>query len=308
MLNALTIGVPSFNRPNECLNLVRQIIEEFAGRVRLVVIDDSNDGAVASCLRLHYEESDYFRIIVNGTNQGYSKSLIRLIEECKTPYLMMMADDDLVHPEGIRAALELLGIHHPDFVAPQFLANGAIYRGMDELREISPKEYMSSSRHAPGLIYRVPSVKGVLSILCDRVLKGTAEALVYPQVLIVAALLGLNKRCFWMSVPTAVQGAALGSNIVDDKGSVYWSFDSRWRQLKGFEEFFNQLDSELFDQDRVREMRRMNASQAFAMLIESMRAESPGLSSAFDAQARKSYFKQTVFMILQYFKLGKAKP
>ncbi len=308
MLNALTIGVPSFNRPNECLNLVRQVIEEFTGSVRLVVIDDSNDGAIAACLRLHYEESDYFRIIVNGTNQGYSKSLIRLIEECKTPYLMMMADDDLVHPEGVRASVELLEMHQPDFVSPQFLANGAIYRGMDELREISPKEYLSSSRHAPGLIYRVPSAKGVLSILCDRVLKGTAEALVYPQVLIVAALLGLNKRCIWMSVPTAVQGAALGSNIVDDKGSAYWSFDSRWRQLKGFEEFFNLLDSDSFDQDRVCEMRRMNASQTFPMLIESMRAESPGLSRAFDAQARKSYFKQAVLILLKYFKLGKAKP
>lgn len=297
----LTIGVPSYSRATECARLVNQILSEFARQVRVIVIDDSESGFIYDALMGSLKDRTAVTLLNNGKNCGYAGTLVRMFEVCDTPYLMMMADDDLVHPAGLSETLKFLADELPDFVAPQFLADNNIYRGKEHTCPVKPKEFLACSRHAPGLIYAVQSMGNALDRFKQRMSNSSTVAHVYPQVLLVASLIAEGRACYWLNVPTAVQGAALSSDLVDTNGSRYWSFESRWRQLTGFDDYLNSLLPTSTRRDAVVEMISANASQAFPMLIESMRSESPALSAAFDRQARKSYLKQWVKLILRPF-------
>jgi glycosyltransferase involved in cell wall biosynthesis len=299
----LTIGIPTYDRLEELSRLISQIFEsDLFEYIDLLVIDDGKKKLVNNYLRSHHATiSQNIRVIENNGNLGYSSSFVRIFEECKTPFVLIMADDDLVVPENFQPLIKYIIENDPDFISPQFFKMGLLERGVRENRAIKVKEFRACCNHAPGLVYKISSCRPFLHDLKSRLIEGKTDVLIYPQVILIIHLLNAHKRCIWLDFPTANEGANLPSSIRDSDGSSYWEFLSRCRQLIDFEEFLLRLKP-----NEVRtEMLEMHRRTAYTEIIGSLTIISPGLAAAFhrslNRQAIKAIVLRNKYFTFLYF-------
>ena len=103
---AVTVGIPTFNRAD----LLRETIESVLGQTyrnfRVIVSDnastDETQEVVASVsdARLEYVRAD--------KNIGMIGNFNRLIKLTDTEFLMLLPDDDCLHPDYLRSVVEVL--------------------------------------------------------------------------------------------------------------------------------------------------------------------------------------------------------
>lgn len=232
---SLTIGVPTFNRRRAVTELIRSV----RGVVPVLVVDDgSTDGTGEGLLEMFGVE-----VVGHPTNQGYAWAFVKLLESCRTDYLLVAADDDLVRPAEIVRLEGWLAENRPDFVSTAWLTrDGHDYRGAPGIRAIQPKEVRRASGHAPGIVYRLGAVRPVLGLLKERMEAGDEAALVYPQVLIAFSLSAAGGGCWWWTGSPVVEGRALPSGIRSTARTSYTSPQARYLQLRSYLEFLERLD------------------------------------------------------------------
>ncbi|MGX1701280.1 glycosyltransferase family 2 protein [Microbacterium sp. NPDC055357] len=290
----LTIAVPTYNRAQNVARLLHQFLAAPASElVEILVIDDGGTDGTYAALSKDPTIAERVRVLKNDVNLGYPRTFARIFAECTTEYVMVIADDDEVVVESVGPLLEYLGRERPAFVSSQFLKGSTVYRGRDVTGPISPKEFLRSSAHAPGLIYRVEDCHAALAELAERTESKQPDALLYPQVILVMRLLVAAAKCEWLALPTVREGSAEPSGIVDAGGRSYWSVESRWQQLKSFDELLTQY----VEQDTTgvaQEMRDTQRARVFRTMERAIREESPALGAAFDSEARRSYSTPTI--------------
>ncbi len=105
----LTIAIPTYNR-NEILKanlrpLLEQLAREpFASKCRLVIYDNASPVPVEETLAELREEfaSVVFEVRRNRVNIGANANILRCFEECETPYLWPLGDDDTPLPGALQ--------------------------------------------------------------------------------------------------------------------------------------------------------------------------------------------------------------
>lgn len=289
----LTIGIPTYNRSATVVSLLHQLLAEpGAELVDILVIDDGSSDGTFARLRDDPTIAARVRVLNNDVNLGYPRTYARAFAECRTEYLMLMADDDLVIAENLAALLDYLERERPAFVSPQFLKGATVYRGRSTTGPIAPGEFLACSAHAPGLVYRVEDCRDALAELASRVESEAADALVYPQVVVLVNLLIAARKCEWLALPTAREEAPLPSGLRDAGGHAYLSVESRWRQLKSFDAL---LEGRA-EQDATgvaRQLLDAHRARVFVSLARAVRMENPALGAAFDAGGQKYYRKRS---------------
>ncbi len=288
---ALTIAIPTFNRKSHVEKLIHQINANKVNEIAevLVIDDGSNDQTFETLIK--YADKKAIRIMRNESNLGYPHTFVRLFKECRTEYILVMADDDFLVIESLKPLIEFITSENPPFVSPQFLHKGLIYRGQTEKRYINPKEFWKCSSHAPGLVYNVTISRDYLDMLTNRITEQKEDALVYPQIVLVISLLSVKAKSYWFPLPVAATGAEESSGIRGSDGSAYWSFESRWRQLKAFEEL---LVHSADGGRAVKEILDTLRGMTFDRIVGTMESESPELRKSFDSEAKKYYLKQFI--------------
>lgn len=106
----LSICIPSYNRPNELLNLLRSIDCEPA-TVEIVICEDSaplRDEVRVVSENFSKFSSYYVNYHENKTNLGFDGNLRRLVECAVGEYIMFMGDDDLFIPGALNQFIEYL--------------------------------------------------------------------------------------------------------------------------------------------------------------------------------------------------------
>ncbi|MDU9048395.1 MAG: glycosyltransferase family 2 protein [Candidatus Electrothrix sp. Rat3] len=301
MPSLLTIGIPTFNRSRCIVNLIDNLLlNDIKDLVDIVIIDDGSSDDTYSLLLNHSAFLlENFSLVSNGTNKGYANVFIRMFVECRTEYLMMMADDDCVLFENIQTLISYLQKNKPDFLSTQFISNGKVYRGKNKNSRINPKEFFMASAHAPGLVYRVKACSNCLGIMRKRADANRSDTIIYPQVVMLIILLSERLKCWWLALPIASQGEAAPSGIRDKKsGEAYWSLCSRWHQLVDFDELLSGLFPERYEV--VLSMVQANRERVFGHLLTALEEEQPELRIAFDRTARRYYFNKIVKKIICY--------
>lgn len=305
MHSLLTLGIPTFNRAACVTRLMSELIAKDAHNlVDILVIDDgSSDGTVEALSVVVSNAAPDVRILSNEANRGYAHTFNRIFQECKTDYLMMMADDDSVILDNLPALIEYLQSTRPDFVSPQFLIGDSVCRGRTTNASIKPEEFFPSAAHAPGLVYFVDACRDSVRLVKERADKKRTDALVYPQLVVLINLLRSSANCRWLALPTVAEGEAQPSGIRDATGGSYWSVESRWRQLRDFDELFTFLDVNAEEQV-TNTMRNTNKNRLFGHLVTAMQDENPQLRAAFDKSARRFYSKQILKNLFTFSKLS----
>ena len=285
----LTIGVPTYNRAESVSHLLHELAAlPQTDSVEILVIDDGGSDGTFAMLSADPVIAARARVLRNDRNLGYPRTFARLFAECTTEYLMVIADDDEIVAENLPVLLENLEQHHPSFVSPQYLLGSTVQRGRTAPGPIAPRDFLPASVHAPGLVYRVEDCGGGLEELVERVEAEWADALIYPQVIIVMHLLLARGNCSWLAVPTVRAGANEPSGIRDANGRTYWSVDSRWQQLKAFDVLLarhvasdtTDVAQQMFDAHRQR---------VFRLMTNAFQLDDPALAAAFDSGAQKAY-------------------
>jgi len=234
MTPLLTIGIPTYGRPRE-LGRLLECIEGFGlrGRVEVLVVDDHPDQAGADIAEHSPLEVTY---LANGQNLGYPRSLIRLFEACRTPYIMLMADDELLLRSGVIHLLRFLESESPDFVSPRWRRTSSLLpryaRKVRRTGPLNPREVLRAAGHAPGLVFAANEIRHHLTLLTERLKQGCAIASTYPQVLLLCELLLAGGRALQLAKSVGLVGQARPSRLVDAAGEPYWSEASRRSQFK----------------------------------------------------------------------------
>lgn len=114
----LTIGIPTFNRRAQLVRLLdsllplRDAIE--GGTVRLYVSDNASSDDTPDAVRGHPlgPTLTYWR---QPANLGVHGNVLHLMRSFESEYLLLVGDDDVVVPDGLRATLALLADRRPSW-------------------------------------------------------------------------------------------------------------------------------------------------------------------------------------------------
>ena len=287
----LTVGIPTFERREIVRRRVGDLIA--AGvpeRAEVLVIDDaSRDGTHAELKRLCADTP--VRLLRNGSNLGYAGNVLRLFEECRTPYLLVASDDDAVAADSLAPLKRLLAERAPAFVSTEFRLGDHLYRGGRGNRPIEPAELLAASSHAPGLVYRVEDCREALAEVGARLAGGGAAARVYPQAMVLACLLLAGKECLWWDrcAVEGEQGRGAPTGIRDGAGSPYYHLAPRWEQVKDLLDFLAEGRPSAADPAAARAMTARVEEGLFWRLRAGIEHERPELLAAFDRSAARFY-------------------
>jgi glycosyltransferase involved in cell wall biosynthesis len=289
----LTIGIPTYNRASTVSRVLHDLLAEPASElVEVLVIDDGGADDTFAKLSEDPTIASRVRVLRNDVNVGYPRTFARVFAECRTEYVMLMADDDLVVAENLAPLLDYLERERPAFVSPQFLKGSTVYRGRATTGPITPRQFLSCSAHAPGLVYRVEDCRDALDELASRIESEQADALVYPQVVVFMNLMIAARKCEWFALPTAREVNPHPSGILDADGRAYWSVESRWQQLKSFDSMLEQ-HAEQDTTGVARQLLDAHRALVFQRMARAIRLGNPALGAAFDAGGEKYYLKRS---------------
>lgn len=287
----LTVGIPTYERREI---VTRRLGEAIAAGVpeqaELLAIDDaSRDGTSEALAELC--AGGGARLLRNESNRGYAGNLLRLFEECRTPYLMVVADDDIVVAEALPPLRRLLERRAPAFVSTEFRLGGELYRGGRGGCPIEPGELLAAASHAPGLVYRVEDCREAVATLGERLGAGGAAAAVYPQALILARLLLAGRSClWWKGCPVRGEaGPGAPTGIRDAAGSPYYHLTPRWEQVKDLLDFLAEQGELAGAPDVAAAMAAEVKRSLFWRLRSGLEYERPELLAAFDRSAARFY-------------------
>lgn len=103
MLPKLSIGIPSYNRPDELLSIATSVIGQIQNlditdEVEVIICDNS-DSVNPSLSSLN--TIPYFRYIHNGFNIGQAKNVNKLFHEASGEFVWILADDDSIADSAI---------------------------------------------------------------------------------------------------------------------------------------------------------------------------------------------------------------
>jgi glycosyltransferase involved in cell wall biosynthesis len=287
----LTIGIPTFERREIVCRRVAGLIATGAPeRIEVLVVDDaSGDGTHTALADLC--TGTPIRLLRNQSNLGYAGNVLRLFEECRTPYLLVASDDDAVRGESLAPLERLLEERAPAFVSTEFRYGARLYRGGRGTRPIAPDELLAASSHAPGLVYRVEDCREALAAVNARLESGSAAARVYPQAMVLASLLLAGRSCLWWE-GCAVEGEAGGgepTGLKDATGSPYYALAPRWEQVKDLLEFLAEEGAAADNPAAADAMAVKVEEGLFWRLRAGIESERPELLAAFDRSAARFY-------------------
>ena len=216
----------------------------------MIVLDDGPSDALQELVPKKFP-SVVFK--AHHENMGFGFALLSLIKSCTTDYLMLTSDDDLLSLGGLQEAERYLSRFPCDLLSTQWLRNGQIHRGREEIRAVQYWEMGAATRHAPGLIFRVDTAKKYLDIMEELFRLDNFAAKMYPQVMIAYLALLEGGELRWHTASPVSEGFAAASQLGDSDGNSYWSLLGRMKEFQGFLDFFEWCTSSL-DSVRSRDL------------------------------------------------------
>lgn len=109
-MNSLTIGIVSYNRPQQLARCLNSLLPLPAG-VEVLIRDDCSPKIQEIILSIQniLHENKNIALHVNDFNVGYDENLFQVIACAKSTHILLLGDDDLLEPGAIPNILSFLG-------------------------------------------------------------------------------------------------------------------------------------------------------------------------------------------------------
>jgi len=121
---AISIVVPTWNRPNSLRRLVELISREnVTGDIEVVIVDDCSEEENWKLLEDIRDSNKNVRLYRNSENIGMTRNWNKAVEYAKGQWIGFMCDDDMYKPDSIRRIREYISsVSKPSLI----LQNGSI--------------------------------------------------------------------------------------------------------------------------------------------------------------------------------------
>jgi len=254
----ITICVPTYYRAKNVVGLVQELLDfELNDQIEILVIDnDSPDNTFEELSKFsHHNNVSIFK---NEKNIGFTRSLLRCFNLCKTEYLIYLPDDDILYKDGISELLSFLPTLDLDFLAPRWKKTDGLHmRGSDEVREISLTNIRGQSNHLPGCVFRASILRFSEKYILERLDKDCAFAFFYPQTILLYMAKLNNLKLY--SSPILLGGyrpeGALPTRALDAAGNNYTSLSTRFNIYLGMQHFYEDMLTKFYDSPLVDELK-----------------------------------------------------
>jgi hypothetical protein len=282
-MKILTIGIPSFNRPEAAVDSLTNLLQlEVLNRSSILLVNNgSTKEYKITELKKIYQEK--FRYMEFDSNLGFGLNLIRLIEQCETKYLLFLSDEDNLIPLGFEKLLDFLNNKNPSLVIlrEENRLFGKIYK-------LKQRNVKGASSYISGIIVNTETLKKHMDLL--KLLVETEEfASLYPQV-VISALLNSIRPGYIASKPITVKRVELPPAATSKNRNPYWYPTERVQQHLSFQrcilELSNHVNSEV-----VKELLKLSKtlnSNFFGLIYDSIRSMSPDLQPIFVRSSLKT--------------------
>jgi glycosyltransferase involved in cell wall biosynthesis len=157
----LTIGIPTYNRPEEIKKQVRLLLPQLDKRVHLIIYDNCSDIPTESYFT--NDELSKFTLVRNKVNVGADANIARCFENCNTKWLWTLSDDDYVKKNSVNFVLEIIN-KKVDTVFLNFCKGVSFEtKGFDELiQEFKSSIVFSSSFTMSSCLYNINKLQSSL--------------------------------------------------------------------------------------------------------------------------------------------------
>ncbi len=265
-MKALTLGIVSGNR-NKCLHdLLVSIPASLLDLCEIIVVEDSGTPLTDGLADI----INNFRCEVHENKQSFAESFCQLFELCKTKYLMICYDDDLLIIDGIKTISEYLVTCNHSLICPQFIdQDGSTFRGQDKIKPIPVDDIENATSHLPGIVFNVKDCLPHIQVIRDRLKRNCGLSFYYPQHILFYLLHFRGKSMTYHPAKVCQRGADLPSTILSSTGKGYNSVEGRWQIYLGYLEFFDDIPSwEVPDLKRIIRKRMRTAYGRLSVAIK----------------------------------------
>lgn len=138
----LTIGIPTYNRNVELINLIKSLQPQLNDNIKVIIIDNCSTIPIKQSI----EEAGViltsnFSILENHVNIGGNANILRCFEYCETEWLWVIGDDDIPSPVAIKIILEKIeGLNNVAFLN----FSDSLHIHKDELISNNIEEFVSN--------------------------------------------------------------------------------------------------------------------------------------------------------------------
>jgi glycosyltransferase involved in cell wall biosynthesis len=279
----LTIVIPTFDRPDEIVSRVRELLPQLTAECQLIILDNQSplpvDAAVEEVLRDH--PGAPCTIIRNRANVGGNANILRAFEICETRWLWILGDDDQVLPGGIATIFETIA-SSPEAVFFNFRSE--IYPEQRSVRTTGREAFAANIRSFINTIFISTCIYD-----CAKVRPHLRTAYHYSycnagQLLIVLLSLDASSVC-----------------IFSDRQIVHWQYpgdEQRWAPVNAWFAFMTILEPPMTMAMR-RHLARAIVAESYPLRFTVRYLYYEGLRTG-DFATSRYYYDQFVFR-LYYF-------
>jgi glycosyltransferase involved in cell wall biosynthesis len=203
----LTIAIPTYNRNQLVLALVRELLKQMTVETEVLILDNGSEIPVRETLEQGIENLHEYPVHIERLDVNVGQGLLRCIEMCRTPWMWGLTDKAIPRPDAIQIVLKTIG-EHPDCIYFNFMPylqqeNGGQRREtavetrgrLELLKNIlnygATIDYMANVFYVP--IYKESRDLNFPSSLCCGSLHAASGA---PQFAIVLHALGEEGKCY----------------------------------------------------------------------------------------------------------------
>jgi glycosyltransferase involved in cell wall biosynthesis len=176
-----------------------------------------------------YSQDSKIKYKIHQKNQGYSYTLLEGLEICDADYLVLINDDDVIVSSRVQEIRERM--HAADFISTSYYIDGRLIRGQKAGGVIvDAMNARGFSQHAPGIIFRVESVKNYVFFVRERIEKSCKFCFVYPQVALLFAIILTGGTAIHVDAPICEPGPFQYDSQIRSGGKSYWHPSARIEQ------------------------------------------------------------------------------
>jgi glycosyltransferase involved in cell wall biosynthesis len=114
--SSVGVGIPTYNRVKTLERALRSVLEQTHSNLEIIVSDDASTDDTETLCRTIAAQDTRIRVIRQAHNIGQFANFNLLFTEFRSPYVMVLNDDDWLEPDYVERCLTELG-KHPDCVA-----------------------------------------------------------------------------------------------------------------------------------------------------------------------------------------------
>ena len=246
-MSRITVAVCTYNRAEYLKGSIQSILDQTYSDMDIVVYDNASTDNTESVVRtMRDKRVTYIR---NEKNLGQHGNFNRALNECKTEYIMIFHDDDIMMPHLVETEIELMDQNPKAAMAAQ-LFSATTY--IDEIGKITktpdangpacivfyPGEYIKDNIKRgynticfPSVIFRNKYI-AEHNFRFDEKCGPAADWLLWFQINARCPILGINRTVVKYRRHS---GSCTSRSVVDDEWGKSHYYIERWLNSHGFE-------------------------------------------------------------------------